>query len=501
MVIKKRPSFKEIKQSTATHASPEELFKKLPGRASTHGYLRGPQQDVLRAYAEKDATTSDVAFELPTGTGKTAVGLLIAEWKRLSGQKVAYLCLTNQLAGQVLLEAEKVGLSCADLRGSKETRSSLEEGRYRTGQAVAVTTYSNLFNTYPVIKEADLIICDDAHGAEQYVSDMWTVSASIFNNAPLYESLVAGLRPGLSESQMRVILDRSSFAAMEMADVQGHPECIDNVIQVLDQLQNDNARYAWKLIRHRIDCCLFLVSPFEVTIRPLIPPTFKHAPFANAKQRIYMSATLGGESDLLRAYGILKLHIIRAKSEQWGRRYVFVPGVYTSEEDAYKIAGQLWDGMKTRRAVVLAPSTRILERTINAFQGATQNTPTRMGAADIENSLNGFTASLDVVLGLAGRYDGLDLPDDQCRLLFLSESPAAINALERHLSERWKMGPILRRRERTRLTQGMGRCTRNATDFAIIFWLGQSLVNSATSGVLINALPTELAAEIRWGVE
>lgn len=55
-----------------------------------------------------------------------------------------------------------------------------------------------------------------------------------------------------------------------------------------------------------------------------------------------MSATLGGESDLLRAYGILKLHIIRAKSEQWGRRYVFVPGVYTSEEDAYKIAAQLW---------------------------------------------------------------------------------------------------------------------------------------------------------------
>lgn len=43
--------------------------------------------------------------------------------------------------------------------------------------------------------------------------------------------------------------------------------------------------------------------------------------------------------------------------------------------------------------------------------------------------------------------------------------------------------------------------TWNATDFAIIFWLGQSLVNSATSGALINALPPELAAEIKWGVE
>jgi hypothetical protein len=86
-------------------------------------------------------------------------------------------------------------------------------------------------------------------------------------------------------------------------------------------------------------------------------------------------------------------------------------------------------------------------------------------------------------------------------LLILSESPAAIGALERHLSDRWKMGPVLRKRERTRLIQGMGRCTRNATDFAIILWLGQSLVNSATSSTLLQTFPSELAAEIRWGVQ
>lgn len=70
MAIKKRPQFREVKQSTSVHANPEELFKKLSGRASTHGYLRGPQQDVLRAYAEKDVNTPDVAFELPTGNRK-----------------------------------------------------------------------------------------------------------------------------------------------------------------------------------------------------------------------------------------------------------------------------------------------------------------------------------------------------------------------------------------------------------------------------------------------
>jgi len=462
--------------------------------------LRGPQQDVLREYAEKYANSSDVAFELPTGTGKTAVGLVIAEWKRLSLDKVAYLSLTNQLAGQVLEESKRLGIPCADLRGTKDTRSGLEEGRYRTGEAIAVTTYSNLFNVNPVLRESDLIVFDDAHGAEQYVADMWTVSASMTRDKDLYNSLLSALRPGLSESQIRTIVDKAAVGVVEMVDVHGHPECIANAISVLDQATAESAVFAWKLIKKRVHCCLFLASPYEITIRPLIPPTHTHAPFADAKQRIYMSATLGGESDLQRAYGAPRLAIIRAKSPQWGRRYVFVPGVYVGDPESKRIVAEVWDGMKTRRAVLLSPSERVTSRTFEDLQNEMTNKPIRLTAADIADSVDGFTGSTEVILGLAGRYDGLDLPDDQCRLLLLSESPAAISALERHLRDRWKMGPVLRKRERTRLIQGMGRCTRNATDFAIIVWLGQSLVNSATSSSLLKTFPPELAAEITWGV-
>ncbi|MHB8088849.1 MAG: DEAD/DEAH box helicase family protein, partial [Anaerolineaceae bacterium] len=134
-----RPKFKSTKVSLA-YASPEELFYKLSGRVKSHGYLRGPQQDVLREYAENHRKSPNVAFELPTGTGKTAVGLLIAEWRRLQSQKVAYLSLTNQLSAQVLEEARRLNLPVADLRGTKDTRNPSEEGNYRTGAAVAVTT-------------------------------------------------------------------------------------------------------------------------------------------------------------------------------------------------------------------------------------------------------------------------------------------------------------------------------------------------------------------------
>jgi hypothetical protein len=117
-------------------------------------------------------------------------------------------------------------------------------------------------------------------------------------------------------------------------------------------------KYAWPLIQGRITSCVFLASSHGVTIRPLVPPTHTHAPFANAKQRVYMSATLGGGSDLQRSYGVEKTSIIRATSPQWGRRYIFVPGVYASGEHSDKIVAAVWKGLTPRRALLLAPSGR-----------------------------------------------------------------------------------------------------------------------------------------------
>jgi superfamily II DNA or RNA helicase len=145
-----RPEFISSRGEVA-RASPEELFLQLE-RARTHGYLRGPQQDILRQYVAEPADESDVALELPTGTGKTAIGLLIAEWRRRrSRQPVAYLTLTNQLAHQVMEEAKRLGVDYADITGDRSHRDPAAEGRYRTAQAIGVTTYSNLFNIHAVI--------------------------------------------------------------------------------------------------------------------------------------------------------------------------------------------------------------------------------------------------------------------------------------------------------------------------------------------------------------
>jgi len=497
----KRPSFRKSKAAQA-YNSPEELFGKLSNRSKTHGYLRAPQGDALREYVNYK-TQSNIAFELPTGTGKTVVGLVIAEWRRRKlGGRVAYLTLTNQLAMQVLNEAEKLGFECADLTGTKKTRHVAEVGRYQSGKAVAVTTYSNLFNSNPIIQPSRLLVFDDAHGGEHFVSDMWSVNIQDDNNSDVYGEALTVLRPAISDSQYQMITDASQFGAVELIDLRQYPEVVDTLRAFLDtQKKHANIYFPWLKIRNYLHACLVFASVNEVVIRPVTPPTHTHKPFNESEQRIYMSATLGGEGDLLRSYGLTTIKTIRAQHPQWGKRYIFVPGLYMEEEDANNFVAEVWNGMKTKRALLLAPSFKVALKTNSAITATMTPTPKVLNAHDIEDSIELFTSKDNTLLSLAGRYDGLDLPGEDCRLLIMAETPGAIGTLEKHQRDRWKLGPVLRRRERTRLIQGMGRCTRDATDFAVIVLLGQTLVNNITTPSIVEHYPGEIQREINWGID
>lgn len=492
-----RPSFRSHKPAPA-YTSPEELFGKLSNRAQSHGYLRGPQQDALREYMEA-RDCDDIAMELPTGTGKTTVGLLVAEWhRRLKRRPVAYLALTNQLAGQVLKEALRLGLPFADLRGRKDERIPAEEGRFRSGEAIGVTTYSNLFNVNPVIKNADLLVFDDAHGGEEYVVKMWTVQVRRHEDPELFMEIVTALRPMMSDVQYRAISEESAFPTTEIVDIAGNPSVTKALTAVLDRKDAADTRYSWGKVRNQLNACLFLVSPQEVSIRPLIAPTHTHDSFAQASQRIYMSATLSGEADLLRGYGVRSINVIQAQHPQWGKRYVFAPGLFMADEDTWKLLLRVYSEQEQHRALLLAPSFQDAERGCSVFE-ALSPMPKRLMAKDVEDDLSAFANSSNALLALAGRYDGIDLPGDHCRLLVMWESPSAVGALERHQREHWKLGPLLRRRERTRLIQGLGRCTRDATDWAVVLLLGQSMVDAVCNPALVDGLPGEIQREIHWG--
>lgn len=495
-----RPSLRKRTPSIATE-SPEDLFVSLPGRAKTHGYLRGPQQDVLREYL-KHHTLKDIAFELPTGTGKTLVGLLIAEWqRRRSGQRAAYLTLTNQLAAQVLEEAKKLNVQVADLRGSRDRRDALEEGRFLDGSAIGVSTYANLFNVNPIIKQCGVLVLDDAHGGSEFAASMWTVRITAEDHPEVLGDLQAILRPLMTEAQIAEIFSSAGSSHIAMVDLGCSLPVKDDVMRVLGGIEKyTSADFAWGLVKTHLNACHVFVAKDCVTVRPYVTPTYDHLPFDEAQQRIYLSATLGDLEDLCRAYALTQVQPIRAQSEQEGRRYVFVPGLAMGDDQVEVALAEIWKRLVPQRALAIAPSFPALQSLKDELEKSlSAASPAFYSARDVEESLTPFVSKDGAILALANRYDGLDLPDDDCRLLILFESPRTTNELETNLSVSWKLGAALRWREATRLVQGMGRCTRNATDFAVILLLGQSLINAVTNPNLLHLLPANLRREIEWG--
>lgn len=141
-------------------------------------YLWGHQKEVLSAYAKPEFVNApDLCIGLPTGTGKTLVGLLIGEFRRRAGgERVMYLCPTRQLCGQVYDQATKYGLHAVRLDGGAKKRDPLHELRYEQADAIGIATYATLFNSNPGISGPEVVVCDDSHAALQWVTDMWSAA-------------------------------------------------------------------------------------------------------------------------------------------------------------------------------------------------------------------------------------------------------------------------------------------------------------------------------------
>jgi Rad3-related DNA helicase len=441
--MEKKKGFKLAPTAASKPGSPELLFNDLKGRSKQIQHIWAHQADLLRSYM-KEHKREDIALELPTGAGKTLVGFLIGEWRRLFyGDRVLYLCPTRQLAFQAAARAKEYGIKAGVLVGKKSEYDPATLAAYQASKAVIVSTYSSVFNIAPGLTDAQVIMLDDAHAAENYVAKMWSIPISRSDHSNLYQALLTVLA-GALPNYMPPILGNDDATPHQKQSVEmisgvefndRHDE-LENLIQgycekLSTQQQSvgsDPVFWAWKAVHGHLDACHIFVSWDEILIRPWIAPTISNDAFSGADQRIYMSATLGDGGDLERSLGITNIYRIPVPSgwdqQGSGRRLILFPNRSLQEKQADNAIVELI--RSNDRAIVMAPSSKLMKK-FESLANTSKLPHKILHSQDIEDSLDVFTASKKAILCVAGRYDGIDLPDDSCRIAVLYGLPSTVS--------------------------------------------------------------------------
>jgi hypothetical protein len=502
--------FKKVGIKTTVQSDIETLFKDLKKRAPEIRDLFSHQADILREYHGKFSKAADVSLELPTGSGKTLVGLLIAEWRRKTlGQRVLYLCPTKQLANQVYQRSMEYGIETKLFVGSKKDYDKKDLLAYRSSQVIAISTYKGLFNISPGINDPQTIILDDSHGAETYISSMWSLEINKQEHNEFFLKIVELFEKDISPTLVTFLHNEQKTKIpikTEKVPLGAYyrklPLFRGLLEDIIPKLEDSELYFSWLAVREGLQACHVYISQDEILIRPYICPTLTHKPFSNAEQRIYMSATLGRGGELERITGVGKIERIPTPktylSRSIGRRLFLFPDLSNTADDYSKWISHRLSSVK--RTLVLCPNQYEAQKFISIANSCPKKLQI-FQAKDIEEDLRVFTASGQSVLVLTNRYDGIDLPHCICQQIILDGLPSKTNLQETFLEERLGLDILLRERIKTRIEQASGRCTRSDTDSAAVIMLGNRLLDFCARSENQKIFHPEIRAEIQFAIE
>ena len=214
-----------------------------------------------------------------------------------------------------------------------------------------------------------------------------------------------------------------------------------------------------------------------------------------------MSATLGEGGELERIIGVRKIERLPVP-EGWdregtGRRFILFPNLSLPAESADTTAIELVG--EPSRSLILTPNRSTTQSVTDKLNDLTPS-PRVFSAHEIENSLEPFLKEDHAALVLSNRYDGLDLPGDACHLEWICGLPGAVDAQEAFMLNRLGIHSLFRDRIRTRLTQALGRCTRNPTDYSLVVISGPEALDFCVKHENQSGFHPEIQAEIQYGL-
>lgn len=471
-----------------------ELFEQLD-RKATHNSLRPVQIEALKALDQQIAER-DVLLKVSTGSGKTLVGLIYAEFirRRYPGEASLYLCPTNQLVDQVTSSAAMIGIQAHCFSTDGLPHAALE------GKAVLVCTYDRLFNARNTFARRNLIpsciVMDDVHSGIDKARNKYTVRIppSVYNKVrEIFQPLCEATDPAI----WRGISNNESHARYEVPYWIAVPQ-FQAVATLLEPLkEKDDIGWEWSNVARYVEYARLCISGTTAELSLPVAAVEENLAYISAKHRLFMSASIKDGSALLRDLALdpaALSRIIEPPSDRGaGERMILPAALIDPDLNKAAIAAICSDVSKHANVVVLTSSAKQAE--VWQQSGAVL----KKGDAVDEEIAELKATQRGRYVVFPQRFDGVDLPDDACRVLVIDGTPTGERLCDLIDAERQKNSPGYNSRAVNRFEQALGRAVRSSADYAAVILVGNDIASFIGRKDVKEALESHTREQIELG--
>jgi replicative superfamily II helicase len=263
----------------------------------------------------------------------------------------------------------------------------------------------------------------------------------------------------------------------------------------------NSVKFAWPLLKDMLGRCHCVISGAAVEIEPQVAPLEAFGSYWKAKHRVFMSATVTDDAFLVKGLQLAPETITKPLSydkETWsGEKMILLPSLIHEDLDREQIVASLGKPNSKRRygVVAIAPS---FARTKD-WESYGAIIAKKESVSDVIENLK--KGEFEHTIVLVNRYDGIDLPDETCRILIFDTRPysESLSDLYQELC-RPNSEATLMRTIRT-VEQGMGRSVRGEKDYSVVVAIGADLVRLLRDKNTRKYLSSQMGTQIELGLE
>ncbi len=450
---------------------PRQIFTTL-ARVPRFMFPSANQGEVLDKWFEKRARR-DNTIKMNTGSGKMLVGLLALQ--SCLNEKVGpaiYVTPDNYLVTQVLKEAQDLGITAT---------SDINNVGFLSSQAILVANIDKLVNGKSLFGvgignvrvQLGSVVVDDAHACLEAVADQFSI------DLPSGHAAHTALRKLFDDDLKQysyvgwLELDRNDPQSLIAVPFWVWQDKSQQVLEILDaQHESNELKFSWPLLKGVIPLSTCVFGANKLQIKPRCLPIAQIPAFDRAKRRIYMTATLADDGILITHLDADPVSItdpIKPKGAgEIGDRMIVAPQEVNPEITDEDVRILAKDISAHHNVVVLVPSFKRAAFWAGVSNQTLSRDTIAAGVAALKKTHMGLTV-------LVNRYDGVDLPENACRLLIVDGIPEVHGLVERLEASVLDGSEMQLLHQIQRIEQGMGRGVRSGEDRCAVLLLGARL--------------------------